>query len=146
MFSFLIRLDLFNFLNSFNSLMICSFCFLCRFLYISPFKFFNFCLWWCLYTSSTTLACFFLWMYLKIASIMLSREYSFKTIPLIVNRWIKSLFFNYLTFLSNLSFEMEGHTDLPLFFSVLKYSDFVISKSLSISHHYIVFKNKLYKL
>ena len=41
---------------------------------------------------------------------------------------------------------MEGHTDLPLFLSMLKYSDFVISKSLSISHHYIVFKNKLYNL
>ena len=38
---------------------------------------------------------------------------------------------------------MEGHTDLPLFLSMLKYPDFVISKSLSISRHYIVSKNKL---
>ena len=64
-----------NFFNSFNSLMINWFCLFCKFLYISCFKFFNFCLWWYLYISSTTLAWFFLWISLKSASNMFSTEY-----------------------------------------------------------------------
>ena len=38
-----------------------------------------------------------------------------------------------MNFLSNLSYEIEGDTDLPLFLSMLKYSDFVIFKSSSVS-------------
>ena len=140
-FSFLNRLDSLNLVIFFNSLMIFSLCLLCKYLYISCFMFFNFCLWWYLCTSSTTLACFFLWISLKSTSIMLSREYSSITIPLIVNRWIKSRFFKYLTFLSNLSCEMWGDADLPLFLRMLKYSDFVISIFLSFVSYNHLHKN-----
>ena len=87
------------------------------------------------------LAWFFLWIFLSSASIMLSREYSSITIPLIVNKWIRSRFFKYLTFLINLSYEMWGDTDLPLFLSMLKYSDFVISRFLTFVSYTYLHKN-----
>ena len=82
---------------------------------------------------------FFLWISLERACIISSILGSFKTMPLIVTKWIKSRLFKYLILLSNLSSEIEDDRDLHLFLSILKYSDLDIYKLLSIFSPYTLF-------